>query len=102
MLNFTDDRAPENVPQEVALNWYAAIFPEFYTKLFELFPDVFPQWLHALLPRWLESMQYFVAVSLDAPLFVHPMFQADTTVPDYYVPSTKQILKKLYLPVENL
>jgi hypothetical protein len=61
--------------QEESLNWYAGIFPEFYTQLFSMHPEAFPEWLHPLLPTWLETMRYFVAENLYSPLFLHPMFQ---------------------------
>jgi hypothetical protein len=83
-------------PQEAALDWYAAIFPEFYADLFATYPEAFPLWLHPRLPRWLESMQYFVRVNLGRSMFLHPSlhFVPFKWENEYTIPSREHREKK--------
>ncbi len=63
------------VEQINALNWYGALFPEFFQELWWKYPSAFPEHLHGQVRAWLDECLYHVKSTAGKPVFMHPMFR---------------------------
>jgi hypothetical protein len=73
--HFTPIKSEPTYSDQISeLNWYGAIYPEFYLHLLYTYPEVFPDHLFGRDETWLRHCLHHVQVNLLKPVFLHPMF----------------------------
>jgi hypothetical protein len=64
-----NDSGPSD--QVAELNWYGGLHPDFYLKIFHVYPEVFPAYLHDRVELWLRRQLYHTVENLYSPVFLH-------------------------------